>query len=72
MAGQETAKRLYDTFGYETAIQVANEMFQRDKQWIEKLVDDYPNDWKLSDINKSIKMYGELAELLYNLHINNK
>jgi hypothetical protein len=74
---KERAKELVDKYGVHTAIVVADEILNRDKQWIEKLCRDYPTGgvpsserWELSDFDKSVTMFHELKHEIFSLQVN--
>jgi len=60
MEAKEKAKELINIFGKEVALKVVDELLKRDKNWIEKLFKEYPQDWSLSDYDKSIEMFNNL------------
>lgn len=67
MTPQEKAQQLTKEFGKEFALKVVGHLLQRDKQWIEKLSEESPDKWQLSDFDKSIKMYEEVKTEIQNI-----
>lgn len=60
MEAKEKAGELINIFGKEVAFKVADELLKRDRQWIEKLSKEHPQDWSLSDYDKSLEMFNNL------------
>lgn len=60
MTSIEKANELIAKFGMTMALKVVEELLNRDKQWVEKLSDENPETWQLSDFDKSIKMFDQV------------
>lgn len=60
MNAKEKAKSLVTNFGKEVALKVIEELLKRDKQWVEKLSTEFPNEWELSDFKKSKLIFDEV------------
>jgi hypothetical protein len=44
------------------ALNAVDEIIKRDKQWVAQLSKENPEQWQLSDINKSVAMFEEVRE----------
>jgi hypothetical protein len=55
-------KELLESFTNEQKLLVIEILKERDKQWIEQLAVAHPESWQISDYEKSVKMFDEIAE----------